>query len=122
MSLSRLITLWTRPGWLLFFIIMFAAIFFLFLIMSHLDAILVSHSDMSDEPILEALTPNAGFFRRAKYKWDRWNKELREQLAEKNARKNDKELAWILGVGWSFTGGLLAGGCLVFAKAWYVIL
>ena len=100
---------------------MFAAIFFLFLVMSHLDSILVSRSDMSDEPILEALTPNAGYFRRGKYKWYKWNKELREQLAERNARKTDKELAWTLGVGWSFTGGLLAGGCLVFAKAWYDI-
>jgi len=30
---------------------------------------------------------------------------------------DDRQIAWILGIGWACTGGGLAGGCLVFAKA-----
>ena len=31
--------------------------------------------------------------------------------------KDDKQVAWTLGIGWACCGGGLAGGCLVFAKA-----
>ena len=33
------------------------------------------------------------------------------------APKDDKQVAWTLGIGWACCGGGLAGGCLVFAKA-----
>ncbi len=36
--------------------------------------------------------------------------------------KDDKTLAWTLGIGWACCGGGLAGGCLVFAKAWWVLV
>jgi magnesium transporter len=33
------------------------------------------------------------------------------------AAKDDKQIAWTLGIGWACCGGGLAGGTLVFAKA-----
>jgi hypothetical protein len=35
--------------------------------------------------------------------------------------KDDKQIAWTLGIGWACCGGGLAGGCLVFAKATCVL-
>jgi len=38
------------------------------------------------------------------------------------APKDDKQIAWTLGIGWACCGGGLAGGCLVFAKVTYVLV
>ncbi|KAF8897042.1 hypothetical protein CPB84DRAFT_1781404 [Gymnopilus junonius] len=40
-----------------------------------------------------------------------------DRLEEWAAPKDDKQVAWTLGIGWACCGGGLAGGCLVFAKA-----
>lgn len=44
-----------------------------------------------------------------------------EWLEAWTAPKDDKQIAWTLGIGWACCGGGLAGGCLVFAKATYVV-
>ena len=43
-----------------------------------------------------------------------WVKETLERWA---ASRDDKQIAWTLGIGWACLGGGLAGECLVFAKA-----
>jgi hypothetical protein len=119
-SLERLQTLWSRGGWLFFFITSFISITLLYLVVTQLDAVLISRSDIGEEPVtLSGYPPNASKFQRAKYNWLRWNYWLRDTLNDKMANKSDKQVAWFLGVGWSLVGGLMAGGCLVFAKAWY---
>jgi hypothetical protein len=42
---------------------------------------------------------------------------IMEWLEMWTAAKDDKQIAWTLGIGWACCGGGLAGGCLVFAKA-----
>jgi len=46
-----------------------------------------------------------------------WVTDVLERWA---AGRDDKQVAWTLGIGWACLGGGLAGGCLVFAKATYV--
>ena len=40
-----------------------------------------------------------------------------EKLEEWTIGRDDKVIAWTLGIGWACAGGSLAGECLVFAKA-----
>lgn len=46
---------------------------------------------------------------------------IAEKLEGWTAGKDDKVIAWTLGIGWACAGGGLAGECLVFAKAAYVV-
>lgn len=48
---------------------------------------------------------------------DRAIGKLRELIENWTAAKNDKTIAWTLGIGWACNGGAMAGGSLVFAKA-----
>lgn len=43
--------------------------------------------------------------------------KLRELMEKWTAAKDDKTIAWTLGIGWACGGGAMAGGSLVFAKA-----
>ncbi|KAG5220248.1 transporter [Salix suchowensis] len=52
--------------------------------------------------------------------WDAAMVKVGEWLELWTASKDDKQIAWTLGIGWACCGGGLAGGCLVFAKASYV--
>lgn len=47
---------------------------------------------------------------------------VKEKLEMWTAPQDDKQVAWVLGIGWACCGGGLAGGCLVFAKATYVAI
>lgn len=52
--------------------------------------------------------------------WERAMTKLRELMEHWTASKDDKTIAWTLGIGWACNGGAMAGGSLVFAKATYV--
>ena len=65
-------------------------------------------------------TPPGGPLVRLKGLWDWSMIWIAEKLEEWTARKDDKVIAWTLGIGWACAGGGLAGECLVFAKAAYV--
>jgi hypothetical protein len=52
-----------------------------------------------------------------KYFWDAMITFVTDRLEFWAAPKDDKQVAWTLGIGWACCGGGLAGGCLVFAKA-----
>jgi len=58
-----------------------------------------------------------GFFVAVKSGWDALINFVTDRLEEWAAPKDDKQVAWTLGIGWACCGGGLAGGCLVFAKA-----
>lgn len=49
--------------------------------------------------------------------WGRAMSKLRELMENWTASKDDKTIAWTLGIGWACNGGAMAGGSLVFAKA-----
>lgn len=49
--------------------------------------------------------------------WGGAMSKLRELMENWTASKDDKTIAWTLGIGWACNGGAMAGGSLVFAKA-----
>ncbi|KAG8747829.1 hypothetical protein FRC10_011275 [Ceratobasidium sp. 414] len=120
MDIARLSTLWGRGGWILFFIFMSTAITVVFFCTSILDSVLAARSDLSALPASAMLgrqpAPN-GTIAKARMTCITWEASLRDLLERWTASRDDKLLAWTLGIGWACVGGSLAGGCLVFAKA-----
>ena len=90
---------------------------------SSLDAILAARSDLSSEPFSGMRSrqgtkpPPIGNFEKLRAVWDNVMMWVMEKLEVWTAPKDDKTIAWTLGIGWACCGGGLAGGCLVFAKA-----
>lgn len=117
--MSRLTYLWRRPGWLGFFFVVAFALLFLYLFVSTLDAVLAARSDLSAAPFgaRRSGPAPATLVGRVKARWDVLYGYLAESLESWTAAKDDKLIAWTLGIGWSCCGGGLAGGTLVFAKA-----
>lgn len=90
-----------------------------------LDAVLASRSDITSEPFtgMSARTspsPSTSFIGKVKNTYASLSIWIMEKLEIWTAPKDDRQIAWILGIGWACCGGGLAGGCLVFAKATYV--
>ncbi len=141
MDVVHLTYLWRRLGWLGYFFAMTAALLLLLLFTSRLDLILTTRSDISASPLVRpaartaALLPEPNtsmalghgnrsswqkvmaLFAFIKSFWDRMINFVTENLELWAAPKDDKQIAWTLGIGWACCGGGLAGGCLVFAKA-----
>ncbi|KAJ7593661.1 hypothetical protein C8J56DRAFT_924783 [Mycena floridula] len=132
-DVARLTILWRRGGWLGFFFVMTLALGLLLLFTLKLDAVLVGRSDVSSVPFAGAqgfsgatssITP-IGRRRNPVLRaiagivalWNWTMKTIVEYLEMWTVRKDDKTIAWTLGIGWACCGGGLAGGCLVFAKA-----
>ncbi|KAG9127081.1 hypothetical protein FRC07_000732 [Ceratobasidium sp. 392] len=119
-DIAHLSALWGRSGWLLFFILMSTAITVVFFCTSILDSVLAARSDLSALPASAMLgrqpVPN-GTIAKARMTCITWEASLRDLLERWTASRDDKLLAWTLGIGWACVGGSLAGGCLVFAKA-----
>ena len=89
---------------------------------TQLDLVLSSRSDLSGRPFagMSAVTPKAppgGLLIRIKGLWNWSMIWVAEKLEEWTDGKDDKVIAWTLGIGWACAGGGLAGECLVFAKA-----
>ncbi|KZW00316.1 hypothetical protein EXIGLDRAFT_830963 [Exidia glandulosa HHB12029] len=122
MNADRLHTLWTRSGWLLYFIAMSIALLVLFISAQQLETILAARGDLEALPFAAEVgrrrtdTP-ANAFGRARVavgaavtKWGAF-------LEHWTSAQTDRNLAWTLGIAWACCGGGLAGLCLVFAKA-----
>jgi len=124
MDIVRLSTLWSRAGWLTFFLLMSLALCVLYICTSQLEAILSARADLSSIPFAGASgagprqVPGTSFFSKVYQKYKAFINFVREWLEHWTAAKSDKQLAWTLGIGWACCGGGLAGGCLVFAKSW----
>ncbi|CAE6419790.1 unnamed protein product [Rhizoctonia solani] len=120
MDIVRLSALWSRGGWLLFFILMSTALTIVFFCTSILDAVLAARSDLSALPAGAAASRQpvpTTVVGKARVKCISWESGLRDLLERWTASRDDNMLAWTLGIGWACVGGGLAGGCLVFAKA-----
>lgn len=132
MDVLHLTYLWRRIGWLGYFFAMTAALLVLLLLISRLDLILTTRGDISapndtatglPEPNT-SLTGGRGckslfdrFLHLLASTWEKMITFITQHLETWAAPKDDKYIAWTLGIGWACCGGGLAGGCLVFAKA-----
>jgi magnesium transporter len=123
-DVEHLTYLWRRGGWLWFFFAMSFALILLLVFTSSLDTVLAARSDLSATPFsgigTRRMTPpaqNAGIWAKAKATWDNTMLWVKEKMEIWTAAKDDKHIAWTLGIGWACCGGGLAGECLVFAKA-----
>ncbi|KAJ4467949.1 hypothetical protein C8J55DRAFT_565037 [Lentinula edodes] len=126
-DVDHLTYLWRRGGWLAFFFFMSFALILLLLSTSQLDAILAARSEISALPLSTArpsATPSNRrentlivVVRNIKMAWIYVTMKLGDFLEQWNAAKDDKTVAWSLGIAWACAGGGLAGGTLVFAKA-----
>ena len=119
---SHLAYLWGRAGWIGYFLVMSLALSLLFVFTTQLDLVLASRSDLSAEPFAGMTTripkSTAGGPLRRVAGWIRWVMiVIAEKLEAWTAGKDDKVVAWTLGIGWACCGGGMAGECLVFAKA-----
>ncbi|KAJ3568391.1 hypothetical protein NP233_g5744 [Leucocoprinus birnbaumii] len=128
----RLTYLWRRGGWLGYFFVMSFALGLLLLFTSCLDAILAARADIQALPFSginsrPKTSQNGGWFQKLgklgqaliwlRKTWDSLVGRTTELLETWSAPKDDKQVAWTLGIGWACCGGGLAGGTLVFAKA-----
>lgn len=99
------------------------ALALLYTFTSSLDAVLAARSDLSAEPFAGmsarrgAIPANTGWVGKARWNTQRLGIWIGEKLERWTETKDDKQVAWTLGIGWACCGGGLAGGCLVFAKA-----
>lgn len=100
-----------------------------------LDAILVARGELGSAPVSsigEDDGPTLGrapssrhqakalplrLYKATKRAWSSLSRWITDRLETWVAPKDDKQIAWTLGIGWACCGGGLAGGCLVFAKA-----
>ncbi|KAG0706124.1 hypothetical protein DFH29DRAFT_903765 [Suillus ampliporus] len=121
-DVDHLTALWRRGGWLGFFFCMSLALILVLIFANSLDAVLAARSDLDSEPFAgmsarRSPTSSTTFLGKAKNNWNAWMLWVKEKLETWTAPQDDKQVAWVLGIGWACCGGGLAGGCLVFAKA-----
>ncbi|KXN85382.1 hypothetical protein AN958_11482 [Leucoagaricus sp. SymC.cos] len=125
--------LWRRAGWLGYFFVMSFALGLLLIFTSCLDVILTARGDVQALPfsginssrqkhsqngtLLKRLGKAGQVIAWLRDTWDSLNGRVMELLEVWSAPKDDKQVAWTLGIGWACCGGGLAGGTLVFAKA-----
>ncbi|KAG1734729.1 uncharacterized protein EDB91DRAFT_1146559 [Suillus paluster] len=121
-DVNHLTALWRRGGWLGFFFCMSLALILVLIFANSLDAVLAARSDLDSEPFAgmsarRSPTSSTTFLGKVKNNWNAWMLWVKEKLETWTAPQDDKQVAWVLGIGWACCGGGLAGGCLVFAKA-----
>lgn len=116
-DVDRLNAIWTRPGWLGYFVLWSLSIGIVYIGTAQLDAILVARADLQALPTSrQANRPPIGglpWWRAVRHRWANAMLWTREKLDNWTSAKDDKYVAWMLGIGWSCVGGALAGACLV---------
>ena len=101
---------------------MSTALALLFTFTNQLDLVLSARSDLDAQPFAGMAarmprSPKSGLVTRAR-EFCAWSMlSVAEILEDWTAGKDDKVIAWTLGIGWACCGGGMAGECLVFAKA-----
>jgi magnesium transporter len=119
-SLDVLKHLWARGGWISYFILMTSMITIQYICNVQLDAVYSARSEISVLPTHRGASqpaPPVGPVAKAAAMWALLMRKLRDILEAWSAPKDDKTIAWTLGIGWACGGGAMAGGSLVFAKA-----
>ena len=148
-DVEHLTYLWRRGGWLGFFFAMSITLIGVYIFTSRLDAVLTARGDLDAAPVSATsfdlpYTENnssrgnptlssegaqrqksvaqrmMSFARSVATGWHVFMMYVTGWLEVWTGPKDDKQIAWTLGIGWACCGGGLAGGCLVFAKATYV--
>jgi hypothetical protein len=122
MNLTLLISLWSRAGWLAYFVICgFLPIFIVYIGASQLETVLHSRMDLISEPNTpkpaNSRVSPTGIWATTVAKWNNWMHWTKDKIEAWSNDKSEKTLAWTLGICWACCGGALAGGTLVFAKA-----
>jgi hypothetical protein len=84
-----------------------------------LDAILAERNEdvLVEEDLRGRTDTNNGFFGKVRAAWAGMMTWVKDTLERWAIKRDDKQVAWTLGIGWACLGGGLAGECLVFAKA-----
>ena len=99
---------------------MTTAIIIVFIGTAQLDAILVARADLTalptSRPPATSQQKKTSVMAFIKEKWAWAMHWSRNTLDNWTAAKDDKYVAWMLGLGWSCTGGALAGACLVVCR------
>ncbi|KAI9572172.1 hypothetical protein HD554DRAFT_2067586 [Boletus coccyginus] len=121
-NVDHITALWRRGGWLAFFFSMSLSLLVVLKFTFSLDAVLAARSDITSEPFIgmsarRSPPPSTTLIGKAKNAYASLSIWIMEKLEIWTAPKDDRQIAWILGIGWACCGGGLAGGCLVFAKA-----
>jgi hypothetical protein len=120
---ARLATLWTRAGWLAFFLVAACTLVGVYIFVATLEAVLAARTDLHGVPFAARRRPSPAharsWLRRTKDRVDGWGDALGARLETWIADRPDAHVAWTLGIGWACAGGGLAGFTLVFAKASY---
>ncbi|KAF8200907.1 hypothetical protein BJ912DRAFT_947537 [Pholiota molesta] len=138
-DVTHITYLWRRGGWLGYFFTMTFSLISVLIFTYCLDWILAQRAELaagsfsatrpqgrpsSGLPVPVSL-PNRrrswlgmvlGIFYAIKAGWDMLINFVTDQLELWAAPKDDKQVAWTLGIGWACCGGGLAGGCLVLRK------
>jgi hypothetical protein len=117
----RLDSLWSRPAWLSFFLLVVAFTLLRSLVAHLLSALLASRASYSPlaSPVLTPSQSRPNFVvAAAQTAWYTW-RHLEKRVVEKmeSTRASDARLLWLEGIAWAVAGGSLAGLCLVFTKA-----
>lgn len=114
---ERLDQLWSRGGWLSYFIVMTVALIVVYIGTSQLDSVLASRSDLASLPTSRSGVAGS---RRDQSLWAQTQERLassanwlRDQLDAWMSARDDRYVSWVLGIGWSCIGGALAGACLI---------
>ncbi|TRM69938.1 hypothetical protein BD626DRAFT_625209 [Schizophyllum amplum] len=120
-DVDNLTHLWRRGGWLGYFFAMAGSLILLLIGTDRLDGVLVSRNEISSSPRPPPAAPSGNAviraFRTITGFWAQMMTMLTYYIEAWTATKDDKLIAWTLGIGWACAGGGLAGLCLVFAKA-----
>ncbi|EIW69442.1 hypothetical protein TREMEDRAFT_43986 [Tremella mesenterica DSM 1558] len=126
LSISRLNSLWARPAWIAYFILVSLFTISTYLVSSLFAAVLASRASYSPlpSPTLELPTSRPtspprllaifGGILSIRRKFEH-SAVLR--LEKFFSRTGDARIVWLQGIGWAVAGGSLAGLCLVFTKA-----
>lgn len=123
MNIDILTSLWSRAGWLAYFVICgFLPIFIVYIGASQLEDVLNSRMDIISEPSTpkpanSRTATSTGIWATTVDKWNNWMHWTKDKIVAWSNDKSEKTLAWTLGICWACCGGALAGGTLVFAKA-----
>ncbi|KAK0195503.1 hypothetical protein F5146DRAFT_1109694 [Armillaria mellea] len=113
-DVEHLTQLWRRGGWLGFFFLMSSALILLLYFTSKVDELLATRGDIVGDGDNPVVTRGGQGLKRV---WAFLQRHVVDWLELWTAPKDDKTIAWTLGIGWACCGGGLAGGTLVFAKA-----
>lgn len=126
LSIERLNSLWSRPAWLAYFIVVVLFTASAYIVSLLLQSLLSSRASFSplaspslELPVSRSSSPNpfVKTYRKLTGNWGKFERFAVGKLEVIFQRTDDVKVTWLQGIGWAVAGGSLAGLCLVFTKA-----